>query len=171
MIPKQLDVFVNMLGEFVALNKTPDYRLNSASEQYLADAVKAEKKQSTSNITSINIGMNDHAIYHHSRSTSTNSAPPAVCNYEAPSPKIRSSRRLSMPNFRKSSLLKKFQRHSHLEVPTDRRNSDTISESDESVAGDLPLKTKRQRHESTSSSLLGDIAKYCNGMSAIHTKI
>lgn len=36
------DSFLNMLGEFVALNKTPDFKPNSQSNQYLADAIRGE---------------------------------------------------------------------------------------------------------------------------------
>lgn len=36
------DTFLNMLGEFVALNKSPDYKLTSQSNQYLAEAIRDE---------------------------------------------------------------------------------------------------------------------------------
>uniref|UniRef100_A0A915M5P7 Uncharacterized protein n=1 Tax=Meloidogyne javanica TaxID=6303 RepID=A0A915M5P7_MELJA len=38
------DTLLNMLGEFVALNKSPEVRLSSASQQFLADAVLEEKR-------------------------------------------------------------------------------------------------------------------------------
>lgn len=41
--PKTLrDTFLNMLGEFVALTKSPDYKLTSKSNQYLAEVIRDE---------------------------------------------------------------------------------------------------------------------------------
>lgn len=39
------DTLLNMLGEFVALNKSPEVRLNSSSQQFLAEAVREEKRR------------------------------------------------------------------------------------------------------------------------------
>ncbi|VDD91250.1 unnamed protein product [Enterobius vermicularis] len=39
------DSLVNMLGEFVGLNKTPDFKLNRQSAQYIAEAVAAESQR------------------------------------------------------------------------------------------------------------------------------
>jgi hypothetical protein len=46
------DSLVTMLGEFVGLSRNPEYRLSSSSEQFLADAINAEKKASTCSSTS-----------------------------------------------------------------------------------------------------------------------
>jgi hypothetical protein len=46
------DSLVNMLGEFVGLSKNPEFRLSTSSEQFLADAIKEEKKASTCSFTS-----------------------------------------------------------------------------------------------------------------------
>uniref|UniRef100_A0A0N5AEJ0 Uncharacterized protein n=1 Tax=Syphacia muris TaxID=451379 RepID=A0A0N5AEJ0_9BILA len=43
---KLRDSLVNMLGEFVGLNKTPDFKLNKRSAQYIAEAVAAESQRS-----------------------------------------------------------------------------------------------------------------------------
>ena len=157
--PRFHESLVNMLGEFVNLNRNPDFRLSNSSEKFIAEAVKQEKKNSTisnNSITNIYIGLEP---VRPSRSRSSHSACLPESNVSPPE-----SRRLSAPLLRPRSLLKKFKSHS-----LESRNS-IISESDESVLAELPT-PRRTRNNSQSSSLLGDIAKYCNEMAAIHTRI
>ncbi|KAE9556606.1 hypothetical protein FO519_000012 [Halicephalobus sp. NKZ332] len=156
--PRFRESLVNMLGEFVNLNRNPDFRLSNSSEKFIAEAVKQEKKHSTTSnnsITNIYIGLEP---VRSSRNRSSHSA--CIPDSKVSLPE---SRRLSAPLLRPRSLLKKFKSHS-----LESRNS-TISESDESVLAELP-RPKRTRNNSQSSSLLGDIAKYCNEMAAIHTQ-
>lgn len=42
MAPQSRDSLMNMLGEFVALKRSPDHKLSSASNQCLAEAVRQE---------------------------------------------------------------------------------------------------------------------------------
>jgi hypothetical protein len=161
------DSLVNMLGEFVGLSKNPEFRLSTSSEQFLADAIKEEKKASTCSFTSsqgsvvnIYIGMDPIS---HQRSNST----PIRRNYPAKTDS-EESRRLSVPLLRPKLLLKRFKRNSGSYDPnpsssnntnvisTPRQNS-IISESDEEVLNELP-KPKRTRNYSQSSSILGDLA-------------
>ncbi|VDN54626.1 unnamed protein product [Dracunculus medinensis] len=39
------DSLINMLGEFVGLNKTPDFKLRQQSTQFIAEAVAVESRQ------------------------------------------------------------------------------------------------------------------------------
>lgn len=39
------DSLISMLGEFVGLNKTPDFKLNAQSSQAIAEAVAAETRR------------------------------------------------------------------------------------------------------------------------------
>lgn len=172
------DSLVNMLGEFVGLSKTPEYRLSNSSEQFLADAIKEEKKASvcsTSSRGSLNIYIGMVSVPHHVfpetfmnkfslqepiQHQRSNSTPIRV---KSNSEEIR---RLSVPLLRPKTLIKKFQhRHSsgsyapnpEVVIIPSRQNS-IISESDEEVFAELP-KPKRTRNESQSSSILGDLAK------------
>uniref|UniRef100_A0A1I8A1J9 Uncharacterized protein n=1 Tax=Steinernema glaseri TaxID=37863 RepID=A0A1I8A1J9_9BILA len=47
---KLRDSLVNMLGEFVGLNKSPDFKLSSSSAQFLSDAVAEETHRCRLNI-------------------------------------------------------------------------------------------------------------------------
>uniref|UniRef100_A0A914YS17 Uncharacterized protein n=1 Tax=Panagrolaimus superbus TaxID=310955 RepID=A0A914YS17_9BILA len=159
------DSLVNMLGEFVGLSRNPEFRLSTSSEQFLADAIKEEKKASTCSIASsdgslnIYIGMDPIS---HQRSNST----PIRRNFTKTIQDSEESRRLSVPLLRPKLLLKRFKRHSGSYDPnpinttvisTPRKNS-IISESDEEILAELP-KSKRTRNYSQSSSILGDLAK------------
>jgi hypothetical protein len=160
------DSLVTMLGEFVGLSRNPEYRLSSSSEQFLADAINAEKKASTCSSTSsrgsivnIYVGMDPIS---HQRSNST------PIRRNVPKRKdSESSRRLSVPLLRPKYLLKRFQRHSGSYDPNptnivSTRQNSIISESEEeadtAVLAELP-KSKRTRNYSQSSSILGDLAK------------
>uniref|UniRef100_A0AC34FKS6 Uncharacterized protein n=1 Tax=Panagrolaimus sp. ES5 TaxID=591445 RepID=A0AC34FKS6_9BILA len=136
------DSLVNMLGEFVGLQRNPEFRLSTSSEQFLADAIKEEKKASTCSITSsqgslnIYIGMDPIS---HQRSNSTpirrnytktiqdseesrrlsdpinhqrSNSTPIRRNYTKTIRDSEESRRLSVPLLRPKLLLKRFKRHS-----------------------------------------------------------
>jgi hypothetical protein len=56
---------LNMLGEFVALNKNPEFRLSLKSSQFIDEAMKNEYERSrTDNIHTLQI-MFDVSFFHH----------------------------------------------------------------------------------------------------------
>lgn len=56
---------LNMLGEFVALNKNPEFRLSPKSSQFIDEAMKNEYERSrTDNIHTLQI-MFDVSFFHH----------------------------------------------------------------------------------------------------------
>ncbi|EFO24990.2 hypothetical protein LOAG_03495 [Loa loa] len=63
---------INMLGEFIGLHKTPDFKLNAQSSQAIIEAVAAETRRYS---ISMNYHSSDNSIYAavHQRSFSTNS--------------------------------------------------------------------------------------------------
>jgi len=67
------DSLLNMLGEFVALNKTPDYKLNSQSNQYLAEAIREEVEHKRMSTDSLFFSQSQQQQPRHFRTTSTNS--------------------------------------------------------------------------------------------------
>ncbi|KAL7077316.1 hypothetical protein ACQ4LE_003057 [Meloidogyne hapla] len=89
------DTLLNMLGEFVALNKSPEVRLSSASQQFLADAVLEEKRHLDK----------DHI--RHVRSVSSNAAlaSPSMGHSQIPTSNsfIHHSRHVSLPTSQESS--------------------------------------------------------------------
>uniref|UniRef100_A0A914ZS47 Uncharacterized protein n=1 Tax=Parascaris univalens TaxID=6257 RepID=A0A914ZS47_PARUN len=67
------DSLINMLGEFVGLNKTPDFKLNVQSTKFIAEAVAAESRRYSLRKNS-ELMERDSAI--RARTYSTNSANP-----------------------------------------------------------------------------------------------
>ncbi|KAI1723328.1 hypothetical protein DdX_03482 [Ditylenchus destructor] len=116
------DSLLNMLGEFVALNKTPDFKLSSQSNQYLADAIRSEiehKKKMSQDSLFLQTDQNPR----HLRTCSTNSGYRGPNTNENPDASTDSftHRRQSLPTGRpsKSSQRFFFQR---LRRPSSRRN-------------------------------------------------
>ena len=115
---------VNMLGEFVALNKNPEFRLSPKSSQFIDEAMKNEYERSrTDNIHTLQIMFDvipftlrallirlilqelDINEIEHKRSNSTNSK--STPNYR---PMIDLDRRQSVPNTHKRpSLVRQVQ--------------------------------------------------------------
>ncbi|CAG9532264.1 unnamed protein product [Cercopithifilaria johnstoni] len=64
---------INMLGEFIGLHKTPDFKLNAQSSQAITEAVAAEARRYS---ITMNYPPTDNTEYDvvHQRSFSTNSA-------------------------------------------------------------------------------------------------
>jgi hypothetical protein len=69
---KLRDSLLNMLGEFVALNKTPDFKLSTQSNQFLAEAIQDEMEMESS-ADSLFFSQNSDIKPRHLRTTSTNS--------------------------------------------------------------------------------------------------
>ncbi|KAF7633192.1 hypothetical protein Mgra_00007380 [Meloidogyne graminicola] len=81
------DTLLNMLGEFVALNKSPEVRLSTASQQFLADAVLEEKRN-----------LDKDYICRHTRSVSSNAVLANPSNEQLNNNNnIHHSRHISLP--------------------------------------------------------------------------
>ncbi|KAH7695458.1 hypothetical protein AAVH_37484 [Aphelenchoides avenae] len=155
-MPKQRfrDSILNMIGEFVALNKNPDFHLTQQSAEYIAEAIRDEIEKTRA--TSLRQQENYSAPIHF-RASSTQSA------YRQPSKPddaCVNGRRLSVPNARShpQRLLQRFRskkahgtyevaERQHEIVPMNtravqrHRKASLISESDES-----PCSTRRGSH-------------------------
>uniref|UniRef100_A0A0M3IW62 Uncharacterized protein n=1 Tax=Ascaris lumbricoides TaxID=6252 RepID=A0A0M3IW62_ASCLU len=87
------DSLINMLSEFVGLNKTPDFKLNVQSTKFIAEAVAAESRRYS---LRKNSELMERDIAMRARTYSTNSANPQY-EYVSMDPSFR---RLSEPTVR-----------------------------------------------------------------------
>ncbi|TKR86422.1 hypothetical protein L596_011017 [Steinernema carpocapsae] len=160
---KLRDSLVNMLGEFVALNKTPDFKLNSSSVQFLSDRV-AEESGSHRNSLNIFIGNDvDYCGPVHSRTHSTTSVYSPVCR----DPNYFSGRRQSEP------AVYAFPDSHYRKISSDRvstgsgqRTTSVISESEEEHSHESQASSRRG-----SQTFFGSIAAYSNHLGPLNTRL
>uniref|UniRef100_A0A0R3RYJ4 Uncharacterized protein n=1 Tax=Elaeophora elaphi TaxID=1147741 RepID=A0A0R3RYJ4_9BILA len=167
---------INMLGEFIGLHKTPDFKLNAQSSQAIFEAVAAETRHYS---MSMNYSSSDNIEYGttHQRSFSTNSAfeNNDLVNMDP------SYRRLSEPtslsSFTPSKRCHVQQRlfaHSQKKKSRKRKTlSSLFGRVDKEVNIDNVINDRRQggHIRRGSETFCGSVAAYSNNLSTINTRL
>ncbi|VDK49269.1 unnamed protein product [Anisakis simplex] len=181
---------INMLSEFVGLNKTPDFKLNAKSTQFIAEAVAAESRRYSKielRIVSKNKFRAESDMWF-----AHNASPDAQMRHRTLSMNTEHHRRPSQ----EVSLNPSFRRLSEPSVPTprtatmslmpkldrirkrisqsferdDKRRDSMLSEEDAEI--ESMLKYRRQRHQRRGSeTFCGSVAVYSNNFGAINTRL
>ncbi|KHN76820.1 hypothetical protein Tcan_11231 [Toxocara canis] len=165
------DSLINMLGEFVGLNKTPDFKLNVQSTQFIAEAVAAETRWHTMRRAS---ELQDCDVSMRTRHFSTNSATiasgqvsmdPSFRRLSEPSVRVPRATMSFMPKFGK--LRKQTSQSSEHD---DKRRNSSICKSNEEIEN--ILRCRRQKYSRRGSeTFCGSVAVYSNNFGAINTRL
>ncbi|VDM10910.1 unnamed protein product [Wuchereria bancrofti] len=167
---------INMLGEFIGLHKTPDFKLNVQSSQAIIEAVAAETRRYS---LSMNYSKSDNSEYAvmHQRSFSTNSAHDGNDLISMDPSCRRVSEPTSLPSFtppRRRHVEQRLLLHSQKKKS---RKQNTLSgffgRSDKEVNIDncTNYQQSNRYNRRGSETFCGSVAAYSNNLSTINTRL
>ncbi|VBB30285.1 unnamed protein product [Acanthocheilonema viteae] len=167
---------INMLGEFIGLHKTPDFKLNAQSSQAITEAVAAETRRYSMSMNDPSSDNNGYVVVHQ-RLFSTNSAHESNDLVNMDPSYRRLSEPTSMPSFTpprrrhiEQRLLLHFQKKKSRKQKT---LSSFFGRDDKEVNIDNDINNQRQRRHTRrgSETFCGSVAAYSNNLSTINTRL